>query len=105
VKSCLNFAASKSGAWKELINPELLEIKIDGGGIDMVFLPADGEYLYLGFEIGCDKGDIVKHLNYDARLIQRDGRKVITVIVYTSDVNVKLEEISGETLVHNPHIV
>ena len=68
------FYGIKVGKVKELINPELPDIKVGGGGTDIVFLTDDDKYFHLGFETGIDKGDIVKHLNYDARLIQRDGR-------------------------------
>jgi len=99
------FYGIKIGRVKELINPELPEIKVGGGGTDMVFLTDDDNYFHLGFETGEEAGDIVKHLNYDARLMQRDGRKVVTVIVYTADVKKAPSGIKGETLVYNPHIV
>jgi hypothetical protein len=59
----------------------------------------------LGFETGIDKDDIIKHLNYDVRLMQRDGREVITVIIYTAEVTEAPPRINGETLVYNPHII
>ena len=99
------FYGIKIGRVKELINPELPEIKVGGGGTDMVFLTDDDKYLHLGFETGSDKGDIVKHLNYDARLMQRDGREVVTVIIYTADVTEAPPGINSETLVYNPHII
>jgi len=99
------FYGIKIGRVKELINPELPEIKVGGGGTDMVFLTDDDKYLHLGFETGSDKDDIVKHLNYDARLMQRDGREVVTVIIYTADVTEAPQGINGETLVYNPHII
>lgn len=99
------FFGIKIGRVKELINPELPEIKVSGGGTDMVFLTDDNKYLHFGFETGSDKGDIAKHLNYDSRLIQRDGREVVTVIVYTADVTEAPAGINGETLVYNPHII
>jgi len=99
------FYGIKIGRVKELINPELPEIKVSGGGTDMVFLTDEDKYLHLGFETGYDKGDISKHLSYDARLIQRDGRDVTTVIIYTADVKTAPAGINSETLVYNPHII
>jgi hypothetical protein len=99
------FYGIKVGKVKELINPELPEIKVGGGGTDIVFLTDDDKYFHLGFETGINKDDIIKHLNYDVRLMQRDGREVITVIVYTADVTEAPPRINGETLVYNPHIV
>ena len=99
------FYGIKIGRVKELINPELPEIKVLGGGTDMVFLTDDNKYLHLGFETGKDKNDIVKHLIYDTRLIARDGREVVTVIIYTSDVTAAPQGINGETLIYNPHII
>ena len=71
----------------------------------MVFLMEDDTYLHLGFETGKDKGDIVKHLSYDTRLIQRDGRMVNTIIVYTSDVTTAPSGIKSNTMDYNPHVV
>ena len=99
------FYGIKIGRVKELINPELPEVTVAGGGTDMIFLTDDEKYLHLGFETGKEKTDIHKHLSYDARLIARDGREVITVIIYTADVSTAPEGIKGETLVYNPHIV
>ena len=99
------FYGIKVGKVRELINPELPEVKLGGGGTDIVFLTDDDKYFHLGFETGSDKGDILKHLNYDSRLMQRDRREVITVIIYTADVAEALPGINGETLVYNPHIV
>jgi len=99
------FYGIKIGRVKELINPELPDVTVAGGGTDMIFLTDDDKYLHLGFETGKEKGDIRKHLSYDARLIARDGREVVTVIIYTADVSTAPEGIKGETLVYNPHIV
>jgi len=99
------FYGFKTGRVKELINPELPEVHISGGGTDMVFLMEDGTYLHLGFETGKDKNDIVRHLSYDARLIQRDGRVVNTVIVYTADVVSAPPGLRSNTLVYTPHII
>jgi len=65
------FYGIKIGRVKELINPELPEVTVAGGGTGMVFLTDDDKYLHLGFEIGKEKHDIRKHLSYDARLIAR----------------------------------
>jgi hypothetical protein len=43
------FYGIKIGRVKELINPELPEIKVGGGGTDMTFLTDDNKYLHLGF--------------------------------------------------------
>ena len=90
---------------KELINPELPEVKVGGGGTDMVLLTDEDKYLHIGFETGKESDDITKHLSYDTRLMQRDRREVVTVIVYTADVTQAPSSINGETLVYNPHIV
>jgi hypothetical protein len=100
-----DFYGIKIGRVKELINPELPDVMVAGGGTDMVFLTDDDKYLHLGFESGKEKSDILKHLSYDARLTARDGREVVTVIVYTSDVTTAPTGIKGETLVYTPHII
>ena len=99
------FYGIKTGRVKELINPELPEVNVSGGGTDMIFLIEDDSYLHFGFETGKDKDDVVRHLNYDARLIQRDGRMVNTIIVYTADVKTAPPGIKSGTLVYNPHII
>ncbi|MCL2386838.1 MAG: hypothetical protein FWC89_04710 [Defluviitaleaceae bacterium] len=44
-------------------------------------------------------------MDYDVRLIQRDGRTVNTVIVYTADVKTAPLGIKSHTLAYNPHII
>ena len=99
------FYGFKTGKVKELINPELPEIKVKGGGTDVVFLMEDESYLHIGFESGKDGDDIIRHLDYDVRLIQRDGRTVNTIIVYTADVKTAPEVIQSDTLEYKPHII
>ena len=99
------FYGIKIGRVKELINPELPEVKVGGGGTDMVFLTDEDKYLHLGFQTDRRDDDVIRHLNYDSRLMQRDGREVVTVIIYTADVAEAPAGINGETLAYNPHIV
>ena len=99
------FYGFKTGKVKELINPELPDVSVVGGGTDMVFLTDEDAYLHLGFETGKDQGDIIKHLNYDARLVQRDGRNVDTIIIYTADVKEAPQGIQSQTLTYNPHVI
>jgi len=99
------FYGFKTGKVKELINPELPEIRVKGGSTDVVFLMEDDSYLHLGFETGKDGDDIIRHLDYDVRLIQRDGRCVNTIIVYSADVKIAPKGIKSDTLVYNPHVI
>ncbi|MCL2386836.1 MAG: hypothetical protein FWC89_04700 [Defluviitaleaceae bacterium] len=52
------FYGFKTGKVKELINPELPDIKVKGGGTDVVFLMEDNTYLHLGFETRKDMDDV-----------------------------------------------
>jgi len=99
------FYGFKTGKVKELINPELPEIRVKGGGTDVVFLMEDDAYLHLAFQTGKGEDDIVRHLDYDTRLIQRDGRAVNTIIIYTADVTVASPGIKSDTLAYNPHVI
>jgi hypothetical protein len=71
----------------------------------MVFLLEDNTYLHFAFETGHNAAAMAKCLSYDARLIERDGRAVHTVIIYTSDVKTKPNEFKFNTLWYHPDVI
>ena len=102
----LEFYGIKSAPIKELINPELPEIKVTGGAADIVFLLEDDTYLHFAFETGHNsKGAMLKCIGYDTRLYERDGRLVHTVIIYTADVKTKPKGLSIGTLSYDPQVI
>ena len=101
----LEFYGIKTAPIKELINPELPKVEVSGGAADVVFLLEDNTYLHFAFETGHNKAAIAKCLSYDARLFERDGRLVHTVIVYTSEVRSKPHGLRFNTLSYYPDII
>jgi hypothetical protein len=82
----LEFYGIKTAAIKELIIVELPDVKVTGSSADNIFLLVDDSYLHYEFASEYNKEDIPRYAGYDLRLYERDGRKIQTVIIYTSDV-------------------
>jgi hypothetical protein len=99
----LNFTVSAK--IKELINVELPAVEVTGSSADFVFLLEDETYLHFEFQSASNKNDILRFAEYDIRLYKRDGRRVITVIIYTADVKQADDGINIGTLVYNPQRV
>ena len=84
--SILEFYGIKALKVKELISANLPVVVVRNAETDQVLLLEDNTYLHLGFETGLHKKVLLRHLEYDVRLYDRDERAIKTVIVYTSDV-------------------
>jgi len=84
--SILEFYGVKAAKVKELISANLPVVDVRNAETDQVLLMDDNTYVHLGFETGLYKKVLVRHLEYDVRLYDRDEREIKTVIVYTSDV-------------------
>jgi hypothetical protein len=82
----LEFYGIKAARIKELINVELPVIEVAGSSTDIVFLLDDNTYLHFEFQTTYNKSDLMRFATYDIRLYERDGRRVITIIIYTADV-------------------
>lgn len=76
----------KSARIKELVNVELPVVEVSESAMDFVFLLEDDTYLHFEFQTAYSKHDLLRFIHYDARLFERDGREVRTVIIYSSDV-------------------
>jgi hypothetical protein len=102
----LEFYGIKTAPIKEIINPELPAVEVAGGAADVVFLLADNSYLHFAFVTGRKhKNSMKKCAGYDLRLYERDGRKIQTVLIYTSDVKRKPKGLKIGSLEYNPNII
>ncbi len=84
---------------------ELPAVEVAGSYADFVFLLEDGTYLHFEFQSTYNEKDLVRFAGYDLRLYERDGRRVITVIIYTANVRQAADGISIGSLVYNPQRV
>ncbi|MDR0300798.1 MAG: hypothetical protein LBI04_00610, partial [Treponema sp.] len=98
----LEFYGIKTAKIKELINVELPVMEVGGGSADFVFLLEDESYLHFEFETSYNKKDLIRFAGYDIRMYERDGRRIITVIIYTSDVKSADDELNIGSMVYRP---
>ena len=82
----LEFFGINTAKIKELINVELPVVEVGESSADFVFLLEDDKYLHFEFQNGFSKNDLIRFAGYDIRLYARDGREIITVVIYSSDV-------------------
>jgi len=103
----LEFYGIKVAKIKEIISVDLPVIKVASSFGDEAFLLEDDSYLRFEFQTGYKKKDLVRFCGYDLRLFERDGRKVHTVIIYTSDVKNKPKGIPLDmgAITYNPTVV
>jgi len=90
---------------KEFINVELPTVEVSNSGTDLVFLLEDDTYLHFEFQSTYNKKDIFRFAMYDLRLYERDGRDVVTVIVYSSEVKTAETGINIGSLRYSPEKV
>jgi hypothetical protein len=103
--STLEFYGIKSAKIKELINVELPAVEVAGSAADFVFLLEDDTYLHFEFVTQYNIKDFTRFAGYDIRLYERDGRRVMTVIIYTANVNDAADGINIGSLVYSPQRV
>jgi len=100
--SALEFYGIKTAKIKELINVELPDVVVKGSSTDFIFLLEDDTYLHLEFQTTYNKDDLIRFAAYDLRLYARDGRRIITVVVYTADVEAADVELDIGSMVYRP---
>ncbi|MDR1688542.1 MAG: hypothetical protein LBS21_08025 [Clostridiales bacterium] len=98
----LEFYGIKTAKIKELINVELPEVMVKASGMDIVFLLEDNTYLHFEFQTTYNKKDLTRFAAYDLRLFERDGREIITAVIYTSDVKKADTGLKIGSLTYNP---
>ncbi len=80
-------------------------MEVAGSAADFVFLLEDDTYLHFEFQSTYNEKDLIRFAGYDLRLYERDGRRVITVIIYTADVEQSADGINIGSLVYSPQRV
>jgi len=101
----LEFYGVKTARIVELINTELPTVEVAGGAADFVFLLEDGTYFHFEFQTTYNAADLLRFAGYDIRLYERDGRKVVTVIIYTADVKHRPAGLDIGSPAYNPSVV
>jgi hypothetical protein len=101
----LEFYGIKTARIKEIINVELPVIEVGGGSADFVFLLEDGTYLHFEFQTTYNKKDLIRFAGYDLRLYERDGRRIVTVIIYAAGVKQAETELNIGSLTYRPEII
>jgi hypothetical protein len=95
----------KTAKIKEIVNVELPVVEVSDSLMDFVFLLEDDTYLHIEFQSSYNKNDLLRFAKYDIRLYERDGRQVITVIIYTADVKHVNDMVNIGSLIYQPQRV
>jgi len=103
--SALEFYGIKTAKIVELINVELPDIVVKGSSTDFIFLLEDNTYLHLEFQTTYNIDDLIRFAGYDLRLYARDGRKIVTVVIYIADVEEADVELDVGSMVYRPEKV
>jgi len=98
----LEFYGVKTAKIKELINIELPVVEVSESGADFAFLLEDDTYLHFEFQTAYNKNDLIRFAHYNLRLYERDGRKIQSVIIYSSDVKKMPAGLEIGSLTYNP---
>jgi hypothetical protein len=100
--STLDFYGIKTAKIKEMINIEFPVIEVKDSGTDILFLLEDDTILHFEFQTTYSKEDIIRFAKYDLRIYEREGRLVITIIIYVSGVEEADTELRIGSLVYKP---
>ena len=87
---------------KDLINVEFQVIEVSEARADFILLMDDDTYKHLEFQTTYSGKDLTRFSRYDSLLYDRDGRKVDTIIIYSSDVRKIDESLDIGTLKYQP---
>ena len=101
----LEFYGVKSAKIKELINVQFPIVEVRIKETDIIFLLEDDKYLHLNFQSTYSKENLVRFAIYDLLLYERDKRQIISVVIYSSDVQVVDDCLDTGTLRFCPQIV
>jgi hypothetical protein len=103
--STLDFYNIKTAKIKEMINVELPDVKVREKSTDIVFLLEDDSYLHLEFQTTYSRADLTRFVIYDALLYERDGRKIETYVIYSSEVTTAETNLNIGTLKFAPQAI
>lgn len=79
-------------------NTELKSIDIKTNFTDYTFYTEDGNYLHFEFQTTNKENDISRFLFYDASLFYKYGKKVKTLVVYSSNIKNTITEINAGSI-------
>ncbi|MBE6064442.1 DUF4351 domain-containing protein [Clostridium cochlearium] len=79
-------------------NTELKTIDIKTNFTDYTFYTEDGNYLHFEFQTTNKEEDINRFLFYDASLFYKYGKKVNTIVVYSSDIKKSKTKVNAGSL-------
>ena len=85
-----------------MINVEFQVIEVSESRADFIFLMDDDTYKHFEFQTSYSKRDLTRFSRYDSLLYDRDGRKIDTIIIYSSDVRKIDESLDIGTLKYAP---
>jgi hypothetical protein len=103
--AALDVYGIKAARIKEIISVDLPAVEVAGSAADFVFLLEDETYLHFEFQTTYNERDLIRFAGYDIRLYERDGRRVITVIIYAAGVKSAADEINIGSLLYSPQRV
>jgi len=96
------YGIESSAKIKDLINVEFQVIEVSESRADFIFLMDDDTYKHFEFQTSYSKRDLTRFSRYDSLLYDRDGRKIDTIIIYSSDVRKIDESLDIGTLKYAP---
>lgn len=77
---------------------EIKNIEIKTGYTDYLFYTEDGNYLHFEFQTTDRKDDIKRFLYYDASLFYKEKRKIRTIVIYSSGIDIVEDHIDAGTI-------
>lgn len=77
---------------------EIKNIEIKTSYTDYLFYTEDGNYLHFEFQTTDRKDDIKRFLYYDASLFYKEKRKIRTIVIYSSDIDMVEDRIDAGTI-------
>ena len=101
--SILEYYGIKSTAKvKDLINVEFHVVEVSKASADFLLLMDDDSYKHFEYQTSYNKKVLTRFARYDSLVYDRDGRKVETFIIYSSDVKKIDETLDIGTLKYEP---
>ena len=82
----LEYFGVKMAKVKEAINVELPNLEIKETKADFIYLLDDNKCAHIEFQTTFNKKVLPRFARYDTLIYERDGREIITIIIYSSDV-------------------
>ena len=104
-EATLEFYGIKTAKIKEPINVEFPRVEIAIQKTDFIFLLEDNTYLHYEFETSYKKTNLIRFADYDIQVYKKYGKKVRTVVIYSSNVKKAAKSLDIGSLTYTPDIV